>query len=145
MSGGGFEVADGRLYRAGWPLVPTGVNFHPSLAGCEWLRRDPERLAADFETMARHGCNTVRFFVFWRDIEPEPGRIDEVAIGRVRTFAELAADAGLACVPALITIFMNGELLDLGWRAGRDPWTDPFVRGRAVAYVERLAAELAPV
>jgi hypothetical protein len=136
----------GALRRGGEPFTAIGVNYHPAESGCEPLRRwDPDRRAADFRAMAAHGCNTVRFFVPWREVEPAAGRYDATALERLRQLAQLAADAGLRCIPALLTIFMNGELLDLPWRAGRDLWTDATMRERSRAYVGRVAAALRPV
>jgi endo-1,4-beta-mannosidase len=137
-----FTLED-RLCRDGCPFIVVGVNYHPSSSGCQLLSRwEPSRLEADFREMSRRGCNTVRFFVPWREIEPDAGRLDELAISRLRRLISLADAAGLACIPSLLTIFMNGELLDLPWRAGRDLWTDPTMRIRAREYVGRLAREL---
>jgi endo-1,4-beta-mannosidase len=137
-----FTIED-RLSCEGSPFAAVGVNYHPATSGCELLSRwDPSRLEFDFREMSRRGCNTVRFFVLWREVEPVAGRYDELAIARLRELVSLAAAAGLACVPTLLTIFMNGELLDLPWRARRDIWTDPTMRLRAREYVGRLAREL---
>jgi endo-1,4-beta-mannosidase len=137
-----FTVED-RLRRDGHPFTAVGVNYHPATSGCELLSRwDPPRLAEDFREMAQRGCNTVRFFVPWREVEPAAGVYDELAIARLRELVSLAGAAGLACIPALLTIFMNGELLDLPWRARRDLWTDQTMRTRAREYVGRVAREL---
>lgn len=142
MSSQAFTV-DGCLRREGAPFIAVGVNYHPATSGCELLSRwEPSRLEADFWEMSRRGCNTVRFFVPWREVEPAAGVYDELAIARLRELVSLAGAAGLACIPALLTIFMNGELLDLPWRDRRDLWTDPTMRRRAREYVGRLAREL---
>jgi endo-1,4-beta-mannosidase len=134
-----------RLRLDGRPFTAIGVNYHPTTSGCDLLSAwDPDRLAADFDAMARRGCNTVRFFVPWREVEPAAGAYDAEALARLAELTRLADAAGLLCVPALLTIFMNGELLDLPWRAGRDLWTDATMRGRAREYVARVAAELGP-
>ncbi|HKO36986.1 MAG TPA: hypothetical protein VJU14_01305 [Solirubrobacterales bacterium] len=139
-----FTVEDG-LRREGAPFVAVGVNYHPATSGCDLLSRwDRPRLESDFREMSRRGCNTVRFFVPWREVEPAAGAYDELALARLRELMSLAGAAGLVCVPALLTIFMNGELLDLPWRDGRDLWTDPTMRRRAREYVGRLARELSP-
>jgi endo-1,4-beta-mannosidase len=136
-------TVEGGLMRKGRAFVAVGVNYHPAASGCELLSRwDPTRLADDFHEMSRRGCNAVRFFIPWREVEPAAGRYDELAIARLRQLVSLAEAAGLACVPALLTIFMNGELLDLPWRGGRNLWTDSTMRLRAREYVGRVAAAL---
>jgi endo-1,4-beta-mannosidase len=136
-------TVEGGLRREGRAFIVVGSNYHSAASGCELLSRwDPARLADDFREMSRGGCNAVRFFVFWREVEPVAGRYDELAIARLRQLVALGEAAGLACIPSLLTIFMNGELLDLPWRAGRDLWTDPTMRLRAREYVGRVAAAL---
>ena len=49
---------------------------------------------------------------------------------------------GIACLPSLLTIWMNGQLFDLDWRRGRDLWTDAEMRARAAAYVGTVARHL---
>jgi hypothetical protein len=134
-----------RLRRNGRPFTAVGVNYHPATSGCQLLSAwDPDRLEADFQEIARRGCNTVRFFVPWREVEPAAGEYDPVALARLGELVRLADSAGLLCIPALLTIFMNGELLDLPWRRGRDLWTAPGMRERAREYVRLVAAELGP-
>jgi hypothetical protein len=120
-----FAVRDGGLYRDGRPFLARGVNYHPSAAGCRmWTEWDPAAIARDFSRMAEAGLNAVRFFVFWRDFEPEPGCVDKDMLGRLRQVVDIAAAADLACVVSLFTIWMNGQLLDLPWRHGRSLWRD---------------------
>ncbi|WP_433556865.1 beta-galactosidase trimerization domain-containing protein [Pseudonocardia xinjiangensis] len=120
-----FTVRGGRLFRDGQPFLAQGVDYHPSGAGCRiWTEWDPEAIARDFAGMAGAGLNTVRFFVFWRDFEPEPGRIDKEMLGRLRHVVDTAAAADLACVVSLFTIWMNGQLIDPAWRQGRSLWRD---------------------
>ncbi|HEX9994406.1 MAG TPA: beta-galactosidase trimerization domain-containing protein [Acidimicrobiales bacterium] len=139
-----FRSAGGRLTRDGQPFLAVGVDWHPSYAGCGfWRDWRPERVASDLRGMAAAGFTTVRFFVFWADVEPEEGRYDEVVVGRVRELVEEAGRHGLACVPSLLTIWMNGQLFDPPWRRGRSLWTDPDVVAREEAYVAHVAGALA--
>jgi hypothetical protein len=138
-----FTLRAGRLLRDGAPWRAVGVNYHPSVAGCRiWVDWDPVAADADFAAMAEHGLNTVRVFVFWRDVEPRQGHHDPVVLGRVRALAELAGRHGLACVLSACTIWMNGERLDLPWRAGRDLWRDPELVAAGAAYVRAVARAL---
>lgn len=139
-----FRSAGGRLTRDGQPFLAVGVDWHPSYAGCGyWRDWRPARVSEDLRGMAAAGFTTVRFFVFWADVEPEEGRYDEAVVGRVRELVEEAGRHGLACVPSLLTIWMNGQLFDPPWRRGRSLWTDPGMVAREEAYVARVAGALA--
>jgi hypothetical protein len=121
-----FTVADRRVYRDGQPFTALGVNYHPARAGCDiWVDWDPGAIARDFTRIADAGLNAVRLFLFWRDFQPEPDTVSAEALHRLDTVLALAGEAELVCVVSLFTIWMNGQLLDLPWRAGRNPWRDP--------------------
>ncbi|TDB74903.1 beta-galactosidase trimerization domain-containing protein [Micromonospora sp. KC723] len=138
-----FEIRDGELRRDGEPFVVAGVDYHPSAAGCRiWTDWDPAALRRDFRAMAGSGLNTVRLFLFWRDFEPAAGQHDPVVFDRLRTAVDLAAEAGLACVLSLLTIWMNGQRLDLPWRRGRSLWDDEELLDRQRAYARRVAVAL---
>ncbi|GAA2868918.1 hypothetical protein Acy02nite_40690 [Actinoplanes cyaneus] len=136
-------MEQGRLLRDGQPFLAIGVNYHPSRAGCRlWIDWDPVALRRDFAGMAGAGLTTVRFFVFWRDFEPEPGRYREKALDRLREAVETAGQEGLSCVVSLLTIWMNGQLLDLPWRHGRDLWRDEEMLDRQEAFARAVATTL---
>ncbi|MER5439018.1 hypothetical protein [Streptomyces sp. NPDC002790] len=121
-----FAVHDGRLNRDGRPFLALGVNYHPAEAGCRiWSDWDRDALRTDFEQMAEAGLTTVRLFLFWRDAQPDPASVDKVTLDRLRTAVATAHDARLTCVVSLFTVWMNGQLLDVPWRAGRNIWRDP--------------------
>lgn len=92
--------------------------------------------------MAQRGFNTVRFFLFWADFEPEPGYYNPIIVGRLKELVRLAQRHGLYCIPALLTIWMNGQLFDVPWRQGRDLWTDAEMLYRELRYIEHIATEL---
>ncbi|GAA1189015.1 beta-galactosidase trimerization domain-containing protein [Pseudonocardia alaniniphila] len=138
-----FTVCDGRLLRDDRPFLVQGVDYHPSSAGCRiWTEWDPGAIAHDFERMAEAGLNTVRFFVFWRDFEPEPGCIDMDMLERLRHVVDTAAQAKLACVISLFTIWMNGQLLDLPWRQGRSLWRDEDMLALEEKFATAVAREV---
>ncbi len=135
-----FLVHDGRIWRDREPLLVLGVNYHPSVAGCDiWTDWDPDTIGSDFRRMSRAGLNTVRIFLFWRDFQPAADVISEQALQRLDAVLDLAARAGLLCVPSLFTVWMNGQLLDLPWRDERDPWRDE----ELLAAEEQLCAAVA--
>lgn len=107
-----------------------------------WSDWDLEGLREDLARIRAEGLTAVRFFVLWRDFEPEPGRYEARAFARLHAFVAEAERHGLLCVPSILTIFVNGELLDLPWRSGRDLWRDPEMRDRARAFAAAVAAAL---
>nr|MDT0656939.1 cellulase family glycosylhydrolase [Micromonospora sp. DSM 115978] len=138
-----FSVADGTLTRDGRPFLALGVNYHPSRAGCLiWSDWDPAVLERDFTLIADSGLNTVRLFLFWRDFQPGPDRVDPVALDRLDRAVTLAGAAGLGCVLSIFTVWMNGQLLDLPWRDGRDPWRDETLLDAEHRYAAAVARTL---
>lgn len=143
MTGRWVRLERGRLVRAGRPVLCTGVNYHPSVAGCQyWRSWDGDAVRRDFEAMRAAGLNSVRFFLFWADFEPEPGAYDEECIGRLQDLVGMARDQGLGCFISLLTIWMNGQCFDLPWRDGRSLWTDASMVLHQQAYVRRIAEAL---
>lgn len=139
-----FTAERGRLCRHGAPFVAVGVTYHPSTAGCRlWTDWSPEAVDRDLRRIAAAGLNTVRVFLYWRDLQPRPGAVDERLLGRVRAFVRMAGDHGLACVLSVCTIWMNGQRLDLPWRGGRSLWRDTEMLDEAQRYVGAVAAAVA--
>ncbi|MEU1630941.1 hypothetical protein ABZ746_38000 [Streptomyces sp. NPDC020096] len=138
-----FTVSGGRLRRDGAPFVALGVDYHPSAAGCRWWSDwNESAVRDDFRRMAAAGLNSVRFFLFWRDFMPEEQTVDRAVLARLDAAVSAAGEAGLACVPSLLTIWMNGQHLDLPWRAGRSIWRDPAMLAAEDAYVRAVAGTL---
>ncbi|GAA0587301.1 beta-galactosidase trimerization domain-containing protein [Streptomyces crystallinus] len=139
----GTSLVDGVPHRDGRPFFCVGVNYFPSRAGCDmWRDWDPAVLDADFARMAALGFNTVRIFTFWADFEPTEGGYDPRMTARLRELAALAHRHHLLVLPSLLTIWMNGQLFDPPWRAGRDLWRDPDMAERQRAFVRHVAGAL---
>jgi hypothetical protein len=139
-----FRLSRGRLTRGGQPFVVRGVNYHPSRTGTAmWRDFDLAEISRDFAAIAASGFNTVRLFLYWRDIQPDEAGPSAAALERVRQCVESAGASGLACVLSLMTIWMNGERLDLPWRRDRDLWCDPGMLAQEERYVEAVAGVLA--
>ena len=132
------------------PRVPRqlfGFNYHPASKGCGYWRDDFPRdeIRDDLQNMASEGCNVVRAFCFWADFEPRPGEYSSAAFDHLREMARMARAEGLRFIPSIMTLWMNGQVLDLTWRHDRDLVTDPFMRTRGREYAHRVAATLGPV
>lgn len=121
------------------PII--GCVYVPSDTGfAMWSRGPRSTVERDLARIREVGFGAVRIFVVWRDFEPQPGRYEPAAFGRLCEFVDCAAREGLLVVPAVLTLFMNGELLDLAWRGGRDLWSDPWMRRRAREFVAEVAS-----
>lgn len=137
-----------------------GVNYWPASSAMRmWERFDAAEIGRDLERCVAAGLVSVRVFLRWEDFQPDPRGVDERALARLRTVADLAGRAGARLVPTLFTGHMSGAnwlpawaLGDaparrfrtvsggaVSWRATRDWWTDATVRGAQ----ERLAREAA--
>lgn len=135
-----FTVYQGRILRDGDTFLPLGVNYHPPV-GCRiWTDWRPADLREDFHDIAAAGLNTVRLFLFWRDAQPRPDQVSQAVLDRLVEAVTMAQQAGLVCVISLFTIWMNGQLLDLPWRQGRNIWRDHALL-RAEAFLVRRVAE----
>jgi hypothetical protein len=144
VTGRAFQLRDGQLTRDTQPFVVRGVVYHSPGAGPAMWRADQRaELASDFAAMAAAGFNTVRLFLYWRDAQPAEHEISASVLRRLRDCVDQADQQGLACLISLLTIFMNGELLDVPWRNGRDLWRDPGLLAAQERYVRAVAAELA--
>ncbi|MDF3292660.1 cellulase family glycosylhydrolase [Streptomyces silvisoli] len=138
-----FTVSGGRLRRDGAPFVAFGVDYHPSDAGCRWWSDwNESAVRDDFHRMAAAGLNSVRFFLFWRDFMPDEQTVSHAVLARLEAAVAAAGEAGLACVLSLLTIWMNGQRLDLPWREGRSIWRDPAMLAAEDAYVRAVARTL---
>lgn len=123
--------------------MTLGFNYHPSQSGCGfWRNWNAEEMEQDFKQMSQYGYTIIRFFIFWHDFEPEEGIYDERMFQRLSEFVHLAHRYELQCVPAILTIWMNGQLFDLPWRENRNLWKDPQMVERSAAFVKRVVAEL---
>ena len=125
-----------------------GVVYHPSGTGTAMWRdasaqASRDAMARDFAAIAGRGFNTVRLFLYWRDAQPAEHEISAGVLSRLRDTVDQAASHGLASLVSLLTIFMNGELLDLPWRGQRDLWRDPDMLAAEERYVAAVAGALA--
>ena len=124
----------GHEFESGTFLV--GCNYWASHAGTNmWHDWDEEQIDRDFSLLEEHGIRYLRVFPLWPDFQPlrmhymvegqekelrleenplphtEAGRagVDEVMVGRFRTFCDLAERHGLSLVVGLVTGWMSGR------------------------------------
>ena len=137
-----------------------GVSYWPASSAMRmWERFDATEIGRDLERCVAAGLDSVRIFLRWEDFQPDPRGVDEPALARLRTVADLAVRAGAKLVPTLFTGHMSGANWIPAWalgdgpsprfrtisgmavsrRATRDWWADATIRTAQ----ERLAREAA--
>ncbi|HLI57168.1 MAG TPA: cellulase family glycosylhydrolase [Actinomycetota bacterium] len=86
-----------------------GVNYWPAHQAMAWLADyDPGGTRQDFQRCTAAGLTTIRVFVRWADIQPDPNRIDPAAVSRVVDAADAAAEVGAQLIVTLFTGHMSG-------------------------------------
>ncbi|MFV5911990.1 beta-galactosidase trimerization domain-containing protein [Bacillus cereus] len=120
-----------------------GFNYHPSSVGCHyWTNWNENEIKEDLLLMSKEGYNVVRFFLFWKDFEPEEGRYNKLIVERLHRFMQLANEVNLYCIPSILTIWMNGQLFKLPWTESTDLWKDANLKKRAENFLEFIGLEL---
>ncbi|MGN9783113.1 glycoside hydrolase 5 family protein [Nonomuraea sp. ZG12] len=134
------------------PLPPLrfGANYVPS-SGWFYGALDPAATTADavrrdFEDLAGIGLDHVRVFPIWPWIQPNRALIRQAPIDDLLGLIDLAAEFELSVSVDLIQGHLSSfDFLPswvLTWHR-RSLFTDPEVREGLVAYVDRLAREVA--
>jgi endo-1,4-beta-mannosidase len=86
-----------------------GVNYWPrSSAMAMWSRFDLGEIDEDFARIAALGLDVVRFFLLWETFQPQPGRLDEEALGRFAAVLDRLQAHGLRAMPTLLCGHMSG-------------------------------------
>lgn len=102
------------IMKNGDPLPLVFGEFHP-------LRNNPEYWEESILEMKAAGLNGISSYVFWQQIEPEPGRFDFAGHKNLRRFAELCKKHGMA-VAFRVGPFVNSEFIAGGlpvWLYGK--------------------------
>jgi endo-1,4-beta-mannosidase len=93
-----------------------GVNYWPARTAMGWWSDfDRREVAADFARIAASGLDSIRLFLTWADFQPTPDEVDRRMLDRLIAVADLAAGAGVALVPTLVT----GHLSGVNWIPAR--------------------------
>ncbi|WP_327107265.1 glycoside hydrolase 5 family protein [Nonomuraea glycinis] len=130
------------------PPLRFGANYVPSSG---WFYGALDRAAADavrrdFEDLAGIGLDHVRVFPIWPWIQPNRSLIRQAPIDDLLGLIDLAAEFELSVSVDLIQGHLSSfDFLPswvLTWHR-RSLFTDPEVRAGLVAYVDRLAREVA--
>lgn len=95
------------------------------------------RFESDVELLSRLGLDTYRFSLEWSRVEPEPGRIDETALERYRSWCVTLREAGIRPV---VTLHHFTEPL---WITDRGGFEDEATPARFEQFVERVVPALA--
>jgi len=96
-----------------------GINYWPADAGMSWLARyDPGIVRSDFGRIAEAGMDTIRIFLRWEDVQPEPASVDPATLRRVVDAADAATEAGVELIVTLFTGHMSGVNWIPPWATG---------------------------
>lgn len=132
---GVFRDRDGRT------VTPVGVNYWPASCGVEMWKFWPEaEIRHDLDVVRSLGLNCVRFFLRWEDFEPQPGVYDPKAFQHLEEMLRWHRERGLLAHPSFFVGWMSGGVFWPEWRRGRNIFSDPEMRQRAIAFAEKAAA-----
>lgn len=135
----------GYFTRNGQRIFPVGANYWPGSAGVEmWQAWPADEIQRDLDLMARHGLNTVRFFLRWPDFEPRPGDYDSRMFNRLRQLLSWCRDRQIMAHPSLFVGFMSGAFYWPAWKENRNLWSDPFMRRRCTAFAKCAVEAIKP-
>ncbi len=154
-----------RTSGGGGDILPAGFRFGVATAGFQieggfngpgepannWVRWEragrvePSGLAVDFwnhyeehlDRAAALGCDAFRLGVEWARVEPVPGQIDHVSLGRYAAILEACRERGLE---PLVTLH---HFTHPAW-LGEDFWLSGDSPERYASWVEHAVAALAP-
>lgn len=99
----------------------VGVNYWPASSAMRWWRRfDRTEVDRDFARIRAAGGDLVRFFLLWEDFQPAPDSVDERALERLVTVADIARRQGLRILPTLFCGHMSGANFIPAWALGEE-------------------------
>jgi endo-1,4-beta-mannosidase len=108
-----FDV--GRPFRPDAPFR-LGVNYWPRRKAMGWWSDfDAGEVRDEFDVIRDLGLGIVRVFLLWEDFQPEPDRVDPVALDHLRTTGDIAAERDLVLDVTFFTGHMSGPNWAPGW------------------------------
>ncbi len=144
-----------------------GVNYWPRHRGINvWKDWRSEEIDREFGEMESIGINTVRMFLVWDDFQPvkewygghrkskirvcfrhdenvtienNPSMIDPVMMERFEQMLDMALKHNLKLMPAFLTGWMSGTLIEPSFLDGRNMFTDPGMLRYQALYAKFLA------
>lgn len=123
-----IEVQEGRIVVAGKSLLLRGINFSGVL-------KDPPFTegvtSADLFFVRSLGMNAVRFLIFYRAVEPEPGQFSEPYLRWLDTMLEAAQRAGVWVLLDMHQDLYGGPFLP----HGNPTWSCPESEGKGQLYL----------
>jgi hypothetical protein len=108
-----------------------------------WRLFDAGEIREDFARIAELGLDSVRFFVRWDELQPDPKRVDAAMLERLETLLSLAAATGLRALPSLCGTLEGVPFMPAWAREFDDLYTGPLLEAQLViaqAIAERLRA-----
>ncbi len=120
-----------------------GANYWSRAGGPRmWTQFDRHVVQQELEGARSIGLDTLRFFLYWPDFEPQPGVDNPAVWERVAEFLMMAERVGLTTFPTLLVGHMSGRNWDPPWREGRDLWSDAWMVEHEEAFIRRSVMRL---
>ncbi|NMP22890.1 glycoside hydrolase 5 family protein [Sulfobacillus harzensis] len=120
-----------------------GANYWSRVGGPRmWSQWDAAAVRQELGWARDIGLDTLRFFIYWPDFEPQPGVDNPALWERVAEFLNLCQEYGLKTFPTLLVGHMSGRNWDPAWREGRDLWTDAWMVEHEEAFIRRSVSRL---
>ncbi|MBV9700146.1 MAG: hypothetical protein JO078_08470 [Candidatus Eremiobacteraeota bacterium] len=124
------------------PRFLFGINYWPrSSAMYMWQRFDIDEIAEDLARIKELGLDVVRFFLMWEAFQPDPGRMNDIALRNFDAVMDRIAGARLHAMPTLFCGHMSGVNWLPGWTLGRETVEGRFRTIAGGAIVERAIGD----
>jgi len=105
-----------------------GINYWPRDTAMYWWQEfDRAVVEREFFQMAELGAEVVRICLMWADFQPEPYRMNAVALDELEQVLDIAEVVGLDVMPTFFTGNMSGAIWLPAWalsdrpRVGKQP------------------------
>lgn len=99
-----------------------GINYWPRDTAMYWWQAfDRDAVTREFQQMAELGAGVVRICLMWADFQPDPQRMNPVALNELEQVLDIAQDVGLDVMPTFFTGNMSGVIWLPAWALSDQP------------------------
>jgi endo-1,4-beta-mannosidase len=110
----------------GEPVYLMGTTYMPRYCGDDpWEEWKPQDVRAELTRLKGLGMNCFRIFLYWHQLQPVPGKIDDAALRKIDEHVTIAHDLGVYLMPTIAGHM--GVHWYPQWAKGRHFYLDPEV------------------